>query len=80
MFKEGDRVRLSEIGRRVFKDTPFNPHKLFGTVEGISGPRWAIPYYVRWPSGLENTYNEVHLEHSDLPDLPLEQLLKECLG
>jgi hypothetical protein len=27
-----------------------------------------------------NAYDVVELEHSDIPDIPLEQMLKECLG
>jgi hypothetical protein len=83
MFREGDRVRLSKVGREHYKDTPYNPHNEIGTVEENNdrfgfGSKERMPYDVRWPSGLRNIYREVDLEHI-IPEIPLEQLLKECL-
>jgi hypothetical protein len=84
VFKEGDRVRLSKVGRKHYKDTPYNPHNEIGTVEENNdrfgfGSKERMPYDVRWPSGIGNIYREVDLELAH-PSISLEQMLKECLG
>ena len=79
MFKEGDRVRLSKVGRERYKDTPYNPHNEVGVVEESLDRVGFMPYTVRWPSGLGNIYREVDLELAH-PAVSLEEMLKECLG
>ena len=84
MFKEGDRVRLSKVGRKHYKDTPYNPHNEIGTVEEDNdrfgfGSKERMPYDVRWPSGFGNIYREEDLELAR-PSISLEQMLKDCLG
>jgi hypothetical protein len=81
VFKEGDRVRLSKVGRKHYKDTPYNPHNEIGTVEENNdlGSKERMPYDVRWPSGIRNIYREVDLELAH-PAVSLEEMLKECLG
>ena len=71
MFRVGDQVRLSVMGRKKYGDTSYNPHNGIGIVEDNT------PYdYVRWPSGEGNIYREGDLE---LVVTSLEQMLKECL-
>ena len=80
MFRVGDQVKLSAMGIKKYKDTPYNPHNGIGIVEdySYSGLFDFMPYDVRWPSGKLNKYREEDLELAG-PPLSLEQMLKECL-
>ena len=84
MFRVGDQVKLSAIGRETYVDTPDNPHNEIGIVEDkIHYRRDGMPYNVRWPSGDWNIYCKRDLELAGPPScsqLSLEQMLKECLG
>jgi len=79
MFKEGDRVRLSKVGRERYKDTPYNPHNEVGVVEESHNPMdYYMPCNVRWLR-FGNIYREEELELAH-PSISLEEMLKECLG
>jgi hypothetical protein len=80
VFKKGDRVRLSEFGKITYCDRPNNPHDEVGVVIGVSRFPPFFACWVMWDCGGINAYDVVELEHSDIPDIPLEQMLKECLG
>jgi hypothetical protein len=79
MFKEGDRVRLSAMGRKKYRDTLYNPHNEVGVVEENYNP---MDYYmscnVRWLL-FWKYYREEELELAH-PSISLEEMLKECLG
>jgi hypothetical protein len=79
MFRVGDQVKLSAMGRGRYADTPYNPHNEIGIVEdNIHFPREGMSYNVRWPSGEVNIYRRRDLELVH-PVTSLEQMLKECL-
>ena len=80
MFRVGDQVKLSEMGRKKYKDTPYNPHNGIGIVkDNISSLiRGSVRYDVRWLSGEWNVYCKKDLELA-YPPISLAQMLKECL-
>ena len=79
MFRVGDQVKLSAIGRKKYADTPYNPHNGIGIVEdNIHFLQEGMPYDVRWLSGEMNIYRERDLELVRTVT-SLEQMLKECL-
>ena len=60
-FKVGDVVRLSEHGKRTFKDSQHNPHNLTGVIESVKS-RVGWPFWVVWDKGPANIYKQQHLE------------------
>lgn len=77
MFRVGDSVRLSAIGRKTYPNNFHdNPHEEVGVVEGDS-LGYSMPYSVSWPAGY-NCYRKEDLELA-YPTISLEQMLKECL-
>lgn len=77
MFRVGDLVRLSAIGRKTYKDSFDNPWHEVGVIEENEGPEYSMPYYVRWQKA-GNCYRKEDLELA-YPPISLEQMLKECL-
>ena len=60
-FFVGDVVRLSEHGKRTFKDSQHNPHNLTGVIESVKS-RVGWPFWVVWDKGPANIYKQQHLE------------------
>lgn len=66
MIPVGMQVRISEMGKAVFRHTEDNPHDLIGVVleneRKTSNGHFALDCLVSWSNSLGNTYNYEHLE------------------
>jgi len=63
----GDKVVLSEVGRRAYVHFTSNPHDRVGTVICLNYSK-IHPLLIKWKSGGENSYRELHLElHQENP-------------
>lgn len=64
-MKEGDVVRLSEIGRKEYTDSLRNPHSCIGTIVQLGSRSQFLGVYkvcVEWDNGENNLYKEWDLE------------------
>lgn len=59
-FKIGDRVRISESGKKEYRDSWDNPHDLTGTIKRFKD--FLLPVSVVWENGHGNTYDYEDLE------------------
>lgn len=60
MLKVGDKVIMSEEGRREYSNTHNNPHRSEGKVEGIRDEYYC--YSVTWDNGGCNFYRAIDLD------------------
>ena len=73
MFKVGDLVELSEVGRREYEDMANNPHGQVGVITKVR--QEGFPYIVEWEEA-GNGYQTEDLVHAEVSsDLNLEELL-----
>lgn len=58
-YKVGDRVRISDAGKKEFSDHESNPYDGVGEITGKGS--W-LAHKVSWDNGEFNTYDPEHLE------------------
>lgn len=63
VFKVGDTVRMSAVGRRRYGPAASNPHDILGNLITDRGEAYGdFRYRVKWSNGYENFYCPEHLE------------------
>lgn len=79
MIPVGTKVRMSRVGKAVYRHSDDNPHNIEGEViqnerKRIDG-QWCLDCLVEWSNGYTNTYDYDQLEPLIVFDRPLEDYL-----
>lgn len=64
MFRIGDHVQMSDVGKQEYENCADNPHNLEGTVICTTGVFYLNSFWFRvlWTNGYANSYRAVDLE------------------